>query len=325
MHLEAAFERWGAVLALAAFVILGKFLILLVSAARAGETPETAFRTGISLAQISEFSFVFAALAIGEGYIDEGILSIIGAVGLLTIGGSSYLILSDTALYRWTQGAGWLRPFGAGTEIGTASREETRDHVIVVGMNALGRRIVHALLQRGEAVVAIDNDPRKLEELPCPTVLGTAEHLSVLAEAGLERAEAFGLGAADRGREQPARLPRQIRRRAHQHPRVRPQRRRTATGDRGGSPDHVEKCGDPVAGGDAAPDGESADMIGIAIFLGGAALAYGLSKWLHLPPIPLLIPGRHPFGSAHRFSAGGFCRKRWFSGSPFCSSRSASS
>ena len=56
-------------------------------------------------------------------------------------------------------------------------------------MNALGRRIVHALLQRGELVVAIDNDPRKLEELPCLTVLGTAEHLSVLAEAGLERAK----------------------------------------------------------------------------------------------------------------------------------------
>ena len=189
MHLEAAFERWWAVLALTAFVILGKFLILLVSTAKAGETPETSFRTGISLAQISEFSFVFAALAIGEGYIDEGILSIIGAVGLLTIGGSSYLILADTALYRWVHGAGWLRPFGTGAETRTAGGEEIAGHVIVVGMNALGRRIVQALLRRGEAVVAIDNDPRKLEELPCPTVLGTAEHLSVLTEAGLERAK----------------------------------------------------------------------------------------------------------------------------------------
>lgn len=34
----------------------------------------------------------------------------------------------------------------------------------------------------------MDTDPEKLAELPCRTVPGDAEHLSVLEEAGLERA-----------------------------------------------------------------------------------------------------------------------------------------
>jgi Trk K+ transport system NAD-binding subunit len=63
-----------------------------------------------------------------------------------------------------------------------------RDHIIVVGMNALGRRLVHALAERGERVVAIDTDPRKLADLPCATLTGDVEYASVLEEAHVTEA-----------------------------------------------------------------------------------------------------------------------------------------
>jgi Trk K+ transport system NAD-binding subunit len=41
-------------------------------------------------------------------------------------------------------------------------------------MNALGRRLVELLAARGDVVVAVDTDPRKLEGLPAQAVLGSA-------------------------------------------------------------------------------------------------------------------------------------------------------
>jgi Trk K+ transport system NAD-binding subunit len=62
-------------------------------------------------------------------------------------------------------------------------------HVIVVGMNSLGRAIVESLVRSGERALAVDTDLGKLEGLPCATVLGSAEYLSVLHEAGISDAK----------------------------------------------------------------------------------------------------------------------------------------
>ena len=55
-------------------------------------------------------------------------------------------------------------------------------------MNTLGREIVRRLHERGEQVLALDTDPHKLQGLPCETLLGDVEYLSVLEEAELSHA-----------------------------------------------------------------------------------------------------------------------------------------
>jgi Trk K+ transport system NAD-binding subunit len=47
---------------------------------------------------------------------------------------------------------------------------------------------VHELAARGETVLAVDTDPRKLEALPAATVLGSVDHPAVLAEARIAHA-----------------------------------------------------------------------------------------------------------------------------------------
>jgi Trk K+ transport system NAD-binding subunit len=66
---------------------------------------------------------------------------------------------------------------------------EWSGHVIVVGMNTLGREIVQRLHERGETVLAVDTDPRKLAGLASHTLLGSVEYLSVLQQVGLDRAK----------------------------------------------------------------------------------------------------------------------------------------
>lgn len=191
LELGAALEHWRAAVVLALFVLLGKPPIFFWIIARLGYGERTAFLTSVTVAQISEFSFIFAGLALSTGLIDEGVLAVVTVVGFATIAGSAFMTLYNHGLYEWVRGLGLLRPFGARRESPEEAAQGSggpAEHVIVVGMNALGRRLVEELCRRGVPVVAVDTDPAKLQGLPCPTLLGDAEFTSVLEDAGLDRA-----------------------------------------------------------------------------------------------------------------------------------------
>jgi len=193
MQLGAALQVWPLVLVLVIFTLLAKPPLIAWLTRLMGEPPRIALRSGLTLGQTSEFSFILAALALSNGLIDESMLSIVGAIGLLTMGLSSVSVLRGDQLVDWFDRRGWVRFLtGAcpeGTDLNPDQADESlNDHIIVVGMNALGRKMVKYLSERGERVLALDTDPEKLEDLPCPTLIGNAEYLSVLEEAKIRRA-----------------------------------------------------------------------------------------------------------------------------------------
>ncbi len=178
----------GSALALALFVLIGNPFIFMIIISRMGYSEKTAFKTSVTVAQISEFSFIFAAMGVATGLIDDSILGITALVGIITIGISSYMILYSDQLYGWCRRWKLLQPFRAGDK---DPKEDTpprvrRDHIIVVGMNALGRAIAKRLHDAGNPTLAIDIDPAKLEGLKCETMLGNVEFQSVLDEAGID-------------------------------------------------------------------------------------------------------------------------------------------
>lgn len=191
MELAAAAEYWFAAVVLSLFVLIGNPFIFLAIIARMGYSQRTAFLTSVTVAQISEFSFVFAAVGLSSGLIDEGILSLIGIVGLVTIGGSVYMIIYNHELYALACERGWLKLLRPAKRDGEEEfvAEKPRDHVVVVGMNALGTRIVRELIEEGERVVAVDSDPEKLKALSCRTIAGSTEHRSVLEQANFAQAK----------------------------------------------------------------------------------------------------------------------------------------
>jgi voltage-gated potassium channel Kch len=67
--------------------------------------------------------------------------------------------------------------------------DDLSGHIMVVGMNALGREIVRRLVAKGQNVLAIDTDPAKLKDIPSRTLLGSVDYLPILEEAGYERAK----------------------------------------------------------------------------------------------------------------------------------------
>jgi len=190
IHMEtgSALSRWPAVLVLSAFALLVKPAVLMALIPRFGYPERPSFLAALSLGQISEFSLIIATLGLGIGMVGESFLSIVGMVGLITMGVSAALIQGGDRVYDALHGRGALRAFGAGPHGERAAGLELHDHVIVVGMNTLGRLLARGLVERGEHVIAIDTDPVKLRDLPCTTLQGNTEHPGVLEAAGLTRA-----------------------------------------------------------------------------------------------------------------------------------------
>lgn len=189
-----ATDHIGTTLALSSFVLIGKPVLFLLILGLMGYGRKTAFLTGTTLAQTSEFSFILAGLAMGKGLIGGDILLISALVGVLTIAVSSYVIIQSHGLYAWVLKAGLLRMrFLDGkpaiTDQIVHAGEHLSGHVIVVGMNSLGRELVRRLVAKGNDVLAVDTDPEKLINLPAKCLLGSAEYLSVLDEAGYRRAK----------------------------------------------------------------------------------------------------------------------------------------
>lgn len=191
MELGEALAAWPTALILSLFVLIGNPLIFLIIITRMGYGEKTAFRTSVTVAQISEFSFIFATMGVASGLIGQHILSVTALVGIVTIGVSAYMILYSDPLYRFCRRFWLLKPFRAPAETDDdRDAHEKSNHIIVIGMNALGRSIVNKLIARGEEVLAVDTDPRKLADLACPTEIGNVEYESVVEEIGLRRARA---------------------------------------------------------------------------------------------------------------------------------------
>jgi predicted Kef-type K+ transport protein len=64
----------------------------------------TGFLAGLTVAQISEFSLIVAALGLNIGHITKETMGLITLVGVVTIFESTYMILYSGELYRLLSG-----------------------------------------------------------------------------------------------------------------------------------------------------------------------------------------------------------------------------
>jgi len=85
--------------ALSLFVLIGNPIIIILLMNNLGFNKKTGFMAGLTVAQISEFSLILAALGLRVGHLSQEVLSLITLVGLITIAGSTYLILYAEKLY----------------------------------------------------------------------------------------------------------------------------------------------------------------------------------------------------------------------------------
>lgn len=189
MDLSAGWSQLPAAAVLSLFVLLGNPLIFILIIAHFGYGERTVFRTSVTVAQISEFSFIFSAAGVQTGLIDRSILSLVGVVGLVTIIVSAWMILYSDALYRWCRDRGLLRVFRIHQGQDPEPPPARTGHAVVVGANGFGRRAARLLADAGLEVLLVDRDPARLVDLPWEVLQGDIEHAAVQADANLREAK----------------------------------------------------------------------------------------------------------------------------------------
>lgn len=188
MDIGQATQHWKAAIVLSAVVLLTNPIFFLFSLGRFGYSEKTTFKTSVSLAQLSEFSLIFIAMAVSREIVDESVLSLVTVIALITIVGSAYMILFNEQFYQLCKRVGLLKPFRLRDFDDEDVGGVQSGHVIVIGMNPFGRGLVRRLSEAGREVLAIDTDPRKLRGLSCSTLHGDVENEDLIEQAGLARA-----------------------------------------------------------------------------------------------------------------------------------------
>lgn len=154
---------WPSII-LALFVLIGNPLIVTLILGLMGYKIRTSFLTGVTVAQISEFSLILMALGLAAGHVGETEVTIVTMVGITTIAISSYGILYSNKLYGWlmTLTMGWLDKVGrrAGRDQEHLGDTVFSKHIVIVGAHRLGSHLVHRLQKQKDAqFIVIDFNP----------------------------------------------------------------------------------------------------------------------------------------------------------------------
>ena len=170
---DALGQLWPAIV-LSVFVLVGKPLIVFAIMGWMGYRSITSFRTGVALAQISEFSLILIALGFSLGQVDSAVLSLVTLVAVFTITVSSYFILYTDKLYSMMQGFMHLFERGKAEAVDEESQSLSFD-AIVVGSGRFGSEVISGLISSGSSVLAVDLDPDALaraREIGAETLFG---------------------------------------------------------------------------------------------------------------------------------------------------------
>ncbi len=179
---------------LSIFVLVGNPLIVVAIMGFMGYRRRTGFLAGLTVAQISEFSLILAALGLTLGHIGAETLSLITVVGIVTIGLSTYLILYSHRIYERLEKP--LRFFERELPFREMAAEgasgPARVDAIVFGLGRFGSNICRGLIARERSVLGVDFDPsalRRARGFGIATQYGDAEDPELMGSLPLGQAE----------------------------------------------------------------------------------------------------------------------------------------
>ncbi|MDO8557363.1 MAG: cation:proton antiporter [Candidatus Jorgensenbacteria bacterium] len=170
------------------FVLIGNPIIVLVLMGAMGYRRRTSFFAGVTVAQISEFSLVLAALGLKIGHISENVVALITMVGIITIALSTYLITHSDAIFKHIHPL--LRIFERKkTSEFSVPEEEFHKPIILIGCHRTGESIAMSLPKKGLLIVDFDPDViRAMSERGYECLFGDIEDAEIFEKANTKDA-----------------------------------------------------------------------------------------------------------------------------------------
>ena len=179
-------------------LMLGKALIAGGVTLSIGRPPAVCIRAGLGLAQVGEFSFVLAMVAVPLGLLDEAAYQLFVAVSVLSMFATPFVIASSRTI------AGRLVRLGGGagldvSEAESDELEQLEDHVVIVGYGVNGRNLARVLRASGIRYVILEQNGQVVRHARRdgePIYFGDGTSRQVLHHVALQRARVLVLAIA---------------------------------------------------------------------------------------------------------------------------------
>lgn len=160
LDLSTLGEQVGAAVVFSLFVLIGNPIIVMIIMGLMGYRKRTGFLAGLTVAQISEFSLILAALGLSLGHIDQDTVGLITLVGLITISVSTYMIMYSHPLYeRLAPYLGIFERKVTYRELGGRPESDGDVDILLFGLGRFGAAVATSLRERGCRLMAVDFDP----------------------------------------------------------------------------------------------------------------------------------------------------------------------
>ncbi|MBW2966591.1 cation:proton antiporter [Candidatus Woesearchaeota archaeon] len=147
------------------FILIGNPLIVMVLMGLLGYTKRNSFLAGLTVAQISEFSLILIVLGVSVGHLTNEILSFVTIIGLITIAGSTYMIIYANKIYPYL--SKYLKIFerkGGKVDEHKYHKDGIYD-IILFGYNRIGYDILESFKKTKKKFLVIDFDPERITKL----------------------------------------------------------------------------------------------------------------------------------------------------------------
>ncbi len=145
-------------------LLITPIIVVLLLLAR-GYRSSTAFQTGTSIGQVSEFSFILVSLGAAKGLIDQDIVALVALTGLVTMTLSSYCIEYSEYLYdrcKWL-----LRPLERKHKHHRLELlpKKLSKHVVLFGYHTMGFKIREYLEYHKKPYIIVDYNPDTVDRM----------------------------------------------------------------------------------------------------------------------------------------------------------------
>ena len=186
IHIDTIVNNYVVILSFLTFIMIAKTFIIMGIIYIFTKNKTAAFKSGLAISQVGEFSLAILALASSNDLIDNFTNQILIITVVFSMIVTPFIVKNIPKLESI---------FLKNTTIATHDVVDTRmnNHVVVCGYGHLGKDIVRRLVAMGVEYVVIDFDTKIVEEAKLdeiPIIFGNAAQQNVLKHLNIEKSSA---------------------------------------------------------------------------------------------------------------------------------------
>ncbi len=192
-------DGWPLMLATLGIVVIGKPLAAFVVVMLFQRPLRSALSIAVALAQIGEFSFILAALALELKIFPPEAMNALVVASVASITLNPLLYRSIEPVVRWLEGMGISAEAKPIPMDEMPAIDDAAHRVIVVGYGPVGRTLSRILRDNGIQVVVVETNLKTVQDLRAQgesAVYGDASLREVLHHAGIENADGLIIAAS---------------------------------------------------------------------------------------------------------------------------------